>query len=168
MNACSFLTLFFFDETENTYPSQIDVKNYAKTLGLSNKQIRNWFVKKRRKEKSDNESHDGIDFAAKKTVTQSSLSKLGKRSVFKTKMNTVAKRRKKLHFAQDIFSADYILAKVFRKDGPPLGVEFDSLPSQMRLSSKGLISDTCFVEYILFLFFIIFLACILQKKMLPS
>lgn len=26
-------------------------------------------------------------------------------------------------------SSDYILRKVFRKDGPPLGVEFDHLPS---------------------------------------
>ncbi|KAM7530190.1 hypothetical protein LguiB_033600 [Lonicera macranthoides] len=28
-----------------------------------------------------------------------------------------------------LFNPDYILKKVFRKDGPPLGVEFDSLPS---------------------------------------
>ncbi|XP_062106724.1 uncharacterized protein LOC133818052 [Humulus lupulus] len=31
--------------------------------------------------------------------------------------------------SQDLFTLDYILNTIFRKDGPPLGVEFDSLPS---------------------------------------
>ncbi|XP_071706222.1 homeobox-DDT domain protein RLT3-like [Rutidosis leptorrhynchoides] len=35
----------------------------------------------------------------------------------------------KLGLQDDLLTADYILNKVFRKDGPPLGVEFDSLPS---------------------------------------
>lgn len=35
-----------------------------------------------------------------------------------------------LRIVQDnLLRADYILNKVFRKDGPPLGVEFDTLPS---------------------------------------
>ncbi|KAL6989131.1 hypothetical protein U1Q18_014883 [Sarracenia purpurea var. burkii] len=37
-----------------------------------------------------------------------------------------------------LLSSDHILKKVFRKDGPPLGVEFDSLPSQaFRCCLKG-------------------------------
>ncbi|GFS41528.1 hypothetical protein Acr_00g0074910 [Actinidia rufa] len=37
----------------------------------------------------------------------------------------------------DVFlSTDFILKKVFRKDGPPLGVEFDSLCSQDFLHCK--------------------------------
>ncbi|XP_062109509.1 uncharacterized protein LOC133820979 isoform X2 [Humulus lupulus] len=31
--------------------------------------------------------------------------------------------------SQDLFTPDYILNRIFRKDGPPLGVKFDSLPS---------------------------------------
>ncbi|CAK9187629.1 unnamed protein product [Ilex paraguariensis] len=37
--------------------------------------------------------------------------------------------RYRLPFQQVRLKPDYILKKVFRKDGPPLGVEFDSLPS---------------------------------------
>ncbi|KAG9457294.1 hypothetical protein H6P81_001802 [Aristolochia fimbriata] len=39
------------------------------------------------------------------------------------------KQQNRLFHVQDILSPDYILKKVFRKDGPPLGVEFDSLPA---------------------------------------
>ncbi|KAJ0657502.1 hypothetical protein HanLR1_Chr14g0547571 [Helianthus annuus] len=34
-----------------------------------------------------------------------------------------------LRVQDDLLPAQYILSKVFRKDGPPLGVEFDDLPS---------------------------------------
>ncbi|CAI9273230.1 unnamed protein product [Lactuca saligna] len=34
-----------------------------------------------------------------------------------------------LRLVDDLLPPDYILRKVFRKDGPPLGVEFDNLPS---------------------------------------
>lgn len=57
------------------------------------------------------------------------------------------KKRKKLKFSDnrslfrlqdDLLSPDLILKKVFRKEGPPLGVEFDSLPCQaFRLCIKG-------------------------------
>ncbi|XP_068653269.1 homeobox-DDT domain protein RLT3-like isoform X2 [Aristolochia californica] len=39
------------------------------------------------------------------------------------------KQRKQFSHEQDMLSPDYILKKVFRKDGPPLGVEFDSPPA---------------------------------------
>lgn len=35
----------------------------------------------------------------------------------------------RLRLQEVLYSSDYILTKIFRKDGPPLGVEFDSLPS---------------------------------------
>ncbi|KAM7532223.1 hypothetical protein LguiB_035633 [Lonicera macranthoides] len=57
------------------------------------------------------------------------------------------KKRKKQKFSDnrslfrlqdDLLSPDLILKKVFQKDGPPLGVEFDSLPCQaFRLSRKA-------------------------------
>ncbi|KAD7479854.1 hypothetical protein R6Q59_008692 [Mikania micrantha] len=34
-----------------------------------------------------------------------------------------------LRLQDDLLPAEYILSKVFRKDGPPIGVEFDDLPS---------------------------------------
>ncbi|XP_068648262.1 homeobox-DDT domain protein RLT3-like [Aristolochia californica] len=39
------------------------------------------------------------------------------------------KQRKQFYHVQDMLSPDYILKKVFRKDGPPLGGEFDSPPA---------------------------------------
>ncbi|XP_057471021.1 homeobox-DDT domain protein RLT3-like isoform X2 [Actinidia eriantha] len=42
--------------------------------------------------------------------------------------------RLRLHYV--FLSTDFILKKVFRKDGPPLGVEFDSLSSQAFLHCK--------------------------------
>lgn len=34
----------------------------------------------------------------------------------------------RLRLQEVLYSRDYILAKIFRKDGPPLGEEFNSLP----------------------------------------
>uniref|UniRef100_A0A5B6YSH3 DDT domain-containing protein n=1 Tax=Davidia involucrata TaxID=16924 RepID=A0A5B6YSH3_DAVIN len=42
----------------------------------------------------------------------------------------ILKKRKKKKLNDALLRPDYILKKVFRKDGPPLAVEFDSLPSQ--------------------------------------
>ncbi|XP_062109512.1 uncharacterized protein LOC133820979 isoform X3 [Humulus lupulus] len=39
--------------------------------------------------------------------------------------------------SQDLFTPDYILNRIFRKDGPPLGVKFDSLPSGKLFHCKG-------------------------------
>ncbi|KAA8539034.1 hypothetical protein F0562_025726 [Nyssa sinensis] len=44
--------------------------------------------------------------------------------------NTIQKKRKIKKLNDPLLRPDYILKKVFRKDGPPLGVEFDSLSSQ--------------------------------------
>ncbi|GJT01977.1 DDT domain-containing protein [Tanacetum coccineum] len=53
-----------------------------------------------------------------------------KSNVFK-KPNSNKKVNSKLglrNIQDDLLSADYIITKVLRKDGPPLGVEFDTLP----------------------------------------
>ncbi|KAL0011182.1 hypothetical protein SO802_006290 [Lithocarpus litseifolius] len=41
----------------------------------------------------------------------------------------IPKRKRKPILLQHLFTSDYILKKIFRKEGPPLHVEFDSLPS---------------------------------------
>ncbi|XP_015868893.1 homeobox-DDT domain protein RLT3 [Ziziphus jujuba] len=40
----------------------------------------------------------------------------------------MVRNKKQNQLLQDLFNPNYILKKVFRKDGPPLGVEFDSPP----------------------------------------
>ena len=117
-------------ETENKYPTQMEMENYAATLGLTYKQIQCWFVEKRRKEKRENalavSLHSTVKIAARKVVKKSSSFKHQKMSLVK---NTIF---------QDLLTPDYILKRVFRKDGPALGVEFDSLPSGELFLCKGI------------------------------
>uniref|UniRef100_A0A803NVL8 Homeobox-DDT domain protein RLT3 n=1 Tax=Cannabis sativa TaxID=3483 RepID=A0A803NVL8_CANSA len=121
---------------ENKYPTQMDIENYAATAGLTSKQIQCWFVEKRRKEKRENvitissNSTSKEKHAARKVVARSLSSKRQKASTTK---NIIS---------QDLFTPDYILRRVFRKDGPPLGVEFDSPSSGDLLHCKD--SEICY------------------------
>lgn len=46
------------------------------------------------------------------------------------------RKSKKRKCLQELFTADYIANNVFRNDGPPLGHEFDSLPSGVSFSRR--------------------------------
>lgn len=63
----------------------------------------------------------------------------GKLSCNRNSMVANGKRkRRELALLQDFLrSPEDILKKIFRKDGPPLGVEFDSLPSRAFRHCKG-------------------------------
>lgn len=54
----------------------------------------------------------------------------------------IVKRKKKLDAIQGLHSPDYILTKVLHKDGPPLGADFDCLPSGAFLQCKGILQVT--------------------------
>jgi len=160
-----FAEAMFFRETGHKYPSHNDMEDLSTILSLTYKQIKGWFIEKRRRDKSKNNfilpppsskrfsvakgrNELGISSTAKKTLKLQDLSIRDK-----TKVNTRAsskskyassevdvrtdKRKKKLTLLQDLVTPGYILAKVFRKDGPPLGVEFDSLPSKALSDSRG-------------------------------
>lgn len=91
------------------------MEDHAATLGLTYKQLRGWFIEKRRRDKRDN-------------------------GTILTPQTKIAKRKiKPILLLQNFFTPDYILKKVFRKDGPPLGVQFDSLPSPSIFSPKGIL-----------------------------
>ncbi|KAH7576570.1 hypothetical protein JRO89_XS01G0111400 [Xanthoceras sorbifolium] len=138
---------------EEIYPSRTEMEDLAESLDLTFKQVRTWFIEKRRREKSDN----GIDLpspsnkkfphpsgrngvgvvAATQIVKRRDFSicnrpvktpSLKYKGMSSTVENGISKRRQKMIFLQDLLTPDYILKKVFRKDGPPLGVEFDSPP----------------------------------------
>ncbi|XP_050205554.1 homeobox-DDT domain protein RLT3 [Mercurialis annua] len=114
---------------EQKYPSHAVMKELASVLDLTFKQVKGWFIEKRRRDRS----RDIL-------ITPPSLSK--KVSFFKgrncvdvlttTRRNNCKKKRKekKLIPRQTVLPASYILTKIFRKDGPSLGTEFDSLPSK--------------------------------------
>uniref|UniRef100_A0A2N9H323 Homeobox domain-containing protein n=1 Tax=Fagus sylvatica TaxID=28930 RepID=A0A2N9H323_FAGSY len=108
--------------SENKYPTKELMEDHAATLGLTYKQLRGWFIEKRRRDKRDN-------------------------GTILTPQTKIAKRKiKPILLLQNFFTPDYILKKVFRKDGPPLGVQFDSLPSPSIFSPKG----SCYDALVIF------------------
>lgn len=52
-----------------------------------------------------------------------------KKGAGKRKVKEKEPKSHRLRLHDVLLSPDCILKKVFRKDGPPLGIEFDSLPS---------------------------------------
>lgn len=160
---------------EDKYPSQKAMEDYAVALKLTYKQVRGWFIERRRKEKKEKEAFCSSGKIGPGNVTDSVLDctlnrsygnkiynqrSLGPRVKTQPKHNrtrfpdldrskkncstVIAKSRhmknpsvgmknsnqkKHLFGLQDLLTPEYILKKVFRKDGPPLGVEFDPLPA---------------------------------------
>lgn len=106
--------------TEENYPTQEAMQSYASALGLTSKQVRGWFIERRRRDKRDNETDRS------KTKTLSSRYEC----TSTRKESSINKRAEKI-ILQDLLTPGYILKKLFRKDGPPLGVQFDSLPSKV-------------------------------------
>lgn len=110
---------------------------HAAAFRLTYKQVRGWFVEKRRREKRENKTTEELggrngSGAGAPRVVKHCLSKAKAPSLSRykqTKMNG--------NHIQELLTPDYILKKVFRKDGPPLGVEFDSLPSRALFHSTG-------------------------------
>ncbi|KAJ7965739.1 Homeobox-DDT domain protein RLT3 [Quillaja saponaria] len=115
---------------EGKYPTQKKMEDYAAALGLTYKQVRVWFVEKRRREKKENRL--GVP-AARKMDKQNISGHKDDSSLcsrYDTAMTRNVRKMKKPKCLQDLLTPNYILKKVFRKNGPLLGVEFDSLPSR--------------------------------------
>ncbi|XXG87620.1 hypothetical protein AAC387_Pa11g2264 [Persea americana] len=168
---------------EDKYPSQKAMEDYAVALKLTYKQVRGWFIERRRKEKKEKDVFCSSGKIGPGNVRDSVLDctlnrgygnkiynqgSLGPRVKTQPKHNqtrfpdldrskkncstVIAKSRhmknpsvgiknsnqkKHLFGLQDLFTPEYILKKVFRKDGPPLGVEFDPLPAGAFRSCSG-------------------------------
>lgn len=135
--------MFFIPEDE--YPTQKAMKGYAASLGLTFKQVQGWFMEKRKRRKRNGEVPFSISVQDSAQSAESLPSTCGHLA------STNAKTREKPICLQDmLFSPDYILKKVFRKDGPVLGVEFDSLPTRAFLHGKA----SCWKKKILFTLFL--------------
>ena len=141
-------------DAEDNYPTQGVMKDYAAALGLTYKQVRGWFFERRRKEKNEN----GVRLSSRKKVVRrvglaahthsrgnmSSSSKYNRARLgtyhwhcFHNHDSRAIERERILN--EDLLTADYILKKVFRKDGPPLGLEFASLPSSSSCHCTGML-----------------------------
>ncbi|GMI70898.1 hypothetical protein like AT4G12750 [Hibiscus trionum] len=124
---------------DKMYHTQEEMEGYAAALGLTLKQVQQWFIYKRKRDKrtilpirsmekpsaSTQRNATGI-FDATENHKNTSVGAKG-----------FGKKKKKMLLPQDLLPAQYILKKVFRKDGPLLGVEFDSLPSQAFFHCEG-------------------------------
>ncbi|CAN1781365.1 Homeobox-DDT domain protein RLT3 [Linum perenne] len=133
---------------DEKYPSTGDMEGLAEDLDLTLSQVRVWFVEKRRREKS--KIHVSTPLRSKKlpiageenqTVIASSAGKaLRQRRALSHDMSKSSSSlssevengifERSLVRVQKLLPSEYIMSKVFRKDGPVLGVEFDSVPSR--------------------------------------
>ncbi|KAL6134806.1 hypothetical protein ACLB2K_067034 [Fragaria x ananassa] len=117
---------------EEKYPSRTAMECHATVFGLTYKQVRGWFVERRRREKRKRTAgellsgRNGVGVAATRVAKRSDSSQRTKAAAsgLKCKKKAIKARIQRLR------NPDYLLKKVFRKDGPPIGVEFDALPSR--------------------------------------
>ncbi|KAJ0113727.1 hypothetical protein Patl1_03208 [Pistacia atlantica] len=149
---------------EEKYPTKGEMEDLAAALDLTFKQVRTWFIEKRRRDKSD----DGLVFPStrkkfldpcRRNVTQqdsvlrnrdkSNPSSSSKYKQLSSMLESgIGKRKRNNILLQDLLPPTYILKKVFRKDGPPLGVEFDALPLRALCRWKGILHAACFLRLI--------------------
>lgn len=97
-------------------------------LGLTYEQVKRWFVDRRRRDKRVADKTTRVNGSARKT-TKGRKSKLTKDLSSFEKGEHENCIRTPVPVQDMLYSSNYIFKKIFRKDGPPLGVEFDVLPN---------------------------------------
>lgn len=130
--------------SDDKQPTKCRMEDYASALGLTYEQVRRWFIERRRRDKQSALKTRG---GGRKSAGNRAKRK-GKTKNKKNVTNLVlgedgSTSRGPFHLQDMLHSPDYILKKVFRKDGPPLGVEFDSLPSTTFQGSWGTSESGC-------------------------
>lgn len=103
------------------YPTYKDIEYLATVLDLTYQQVRTWFSDKRKRDKSC-----GKVIAPRSSSQKLSVLKRGNRLGVALAARKIGEKKK----IQNLFTPDHVLSKIFRKDGPLLGVEFDSFPSR--------------------------------------
>ncbi|KAL6644463.1 hypothetical protein ACP70R_016071 [Stipagrostis hirtigluma subsp. patula] len=139
--------------SEVQYPKPEDMAEYATSVDLTYNQVRIWFKERRRKERRQLETagaHIERQLSARSSGSRSSSSSS---SCYQAPTYDISRSRPEFDRSismigeeqivrpQVLFPKDYILRKIFRKDGPTLGNEFDPLPQ----SADGRLRDaTCY------------------------
>ena len=129
---------------------------YAASVGLTYSQVRVWFKERRRKDRKHMEAagvHMETQVSAGSTGLSCSSSSryfsfckssthniVGLRAEDDTTVDRSTSLVGKKHTLrpQVLLPKDYILRKVFRKDGPSLGGEFDPLPQSAHGHVRGM------------------------------
>ncbi|KMS98199.1 hypothetical protein BVRB_4g094630 isoform B [Beta vulgaris subsp. vulgaris] len=128
---------------DDKHPTRSRLKDYASGLGLSYEQISRWYVQRRQRDKQDAARTQGVNVSAQRTAKgKGKMDKKKNLSSLEPGEHENCKRRPFL--AQDmLYSPDHIFMKIFRKDGPSLGAEFDPLPCTAFQGRKGIADSRC-------------------------
>ncbi|KAK4775271.1 hypothetical protein SAY86_010206 [Trapa natans] len=151
--------------SEEKCPTPKAMEEYALALGLTLKQVQRWFVDKRRRDEKNNgtgcspcsskevqvpKGRVGVNIASEK-IRRQKLSigkKSGRSNPLTSRCGLITSAERQIVAANGVkrpiclqdmlLTPEYILQKLFRKDGPPLGTEFDSLPAwAFKLSARS-------------------------------
>ncbi|XP_010450235.1 PREDICTED: homeobox-DDT domain protein RLT3-like isoform X1 [Camelina sativa] len=125
------LEAFYF---EQIYPTPKEMEDMGKSLGLTVKEVRGWFKRRTSRGKGMISPADdvvGAENPQSYNTSRIRTSRCDFRAVVK-KISSVETRKAN---CQELFTSQHILAKIFRKDGPTLGSEFDHPSSGARKAS---------------------------------
>ncbi|CAM8921098.1 unnamed protein product [Rhodiola kirilowii] len=115
---------------EEKYPTQSEMEKYAASLRLTRKQVRGWFVERRRKDKRENGGHERTSaYYAEKFRAICRSGETSKRCYSRSN-SALTNVERRFRVQDKLWTPDYIIRKILRKDGPPLGVEFNSIPDR--------------------------------------
>ena len=117
--------------TEEKYPNQQKMAKCAESISLTYNQVKTWFKERRRKEKRESE---GLKNQTNSSISGINSMKVNDNQSRKTS-SILAQPKRRFVQMQVLFPKDYILRRVFRKDGPSLGAEFD-IPSHRSVGHK--------------------------------
>jgi len=127
------LIAIVFVKAEQMYPTPKEMEDLGKSLGLTLKEVRGWFKRRRSRGKGvKSMANDGLGAKNPQLYDRSLMrSSTSSRCVgVAVEERCIVGTRKAS--CQNLLPSSHILAKVFRKDGPSLGSEFDHLPSGAR------------------------------------
>ncbi|XP_074310713.1 homeobox-DDT domain protein RLT3 isoform X2 [Silene latifolia] len=126
--------------SDDKNPPQSTVKDYASALGLNYELVRRWYIERRRRDRENVGQIQGGNGSARCVTKSKNKTKNDKRlSVVEVTDERNSYTRPGI--VQDkLYPPDYIFKKIFRKDGPPLGSEFDSLPTSA-FQGRNVVTD---------------------------
>ncbi|KAJ8434366.1 hypothetical protein Cgig2_031612 [Carnegiea gigantea] len=130
--------------TDDKHPTQSRMEDYASALGLTYEQVRRWFIERRRRDKQNVGRSRGRGSKSAGNSAKKKCKTKNNKNVSNLAPGEDGNTRRGPLLAKDmLYSPDYILKKVFRKDGPLLGVEFDCLPSTAFQGNSGSSESGC-------------------------
>ncbi|XP_019086298.1 PREDICTED: homeobox-DDT domain protein RLT3-like [Camelina sativa] len=125
------LEAFYF---EQMYPTPKEMEDMGKSLGFTVKEVSGWFKRRRSRGKGMISPADDVVGAGNPQSYNTSRIR-SSRCDFRAGVKKRSSVETRKANCQELFTSQHILAKIFRKDGPPLGSEFDHLSSGARKAS---------------------------------